>query len=396
MNTPKLLSITAILALALTGANSHAATAAPKPDVITFKDPKAVYKTGGTIALAAAFASTGKAALTFTTTTPDLVSISGTTATIKKAGTASITAVYPATAPAGFIKAADMTQSIVIAKAAAPKITVTDSGKGKYTYAPNTSFTVSVAGLPTDYNATTPTTYSPTGPVTINNSGTGSLTGAGAPTVTVTPGSSPNYVTPAAVTLKLAVAVGTATIGNITIPDATYAANATVTIPTPTLTPSDATGGTWTFTTTAKTAKISGNTITLSGAGAVPIIAAWSGNANYAKTAKPVTVGTLNVNKGNDSITKTSIAAPAPGASLTLPVLKSAAGQAVVYSIAGGSGAALDAKSGKVTPSNASGGNVTISGTTVATANFNAATAITYLVGWTYNSTSKLYSFSAH
>jgi hypothetical protein len=393
MNTPKLLSITAILALALTGANSHAAPAASKQDVITFKDPKAVYKTGGTIALAAAFASTGKAALTFTTTTPDLVSISGTTATIKKAGTASITAVYPATAPAGFIKAADMTQSIVIAKAAAPKITVTDSGKGKYTYAPNTSFTVSVAGLPADYNATTPTTYSPTGPVTINNSGTGSLTGAGAATVVVTAGSSPNYVTPAAVTLKLAVAVGTATPQSIIISDATFAPNATVTIPTPALSPNDATGGTWTFTTTAKTAKISGSTITLTGAGPVPILAAWSGSAKYAKTAKPVLVGTLNVAKGSDSITKTPIAAPAPGASLALPVLKSSGGQVVVYTMTGGSGAAV--AGGKVTPSNAGNGFVTVQGTTVASANFNAASPITYTVGWSYSASAKKYSFSA-
>ena len=397
MNTPKLLSITAILALALTGANSHAATAAPKQDVITFKDPKAVYKVNqtGTIALAAAFAATSKTALTFTTTTPDIVSISGTTATIKSAGTASITAVYPASAPAGFIRANDLTQSISIAKAAAPKIApVASNAKPAYSLGTTVSITLpSGKGLPADYNGSV--SYSVSGPATVDNSGVVTLTGAGAVTVTVTPSVSPNYATAAAVAVKLTVTVGTATIGNITIDDTSYAVGKTVTIPTPTLTPNDATGGTWTFTTTAKTAKIAGNTITLSGAGPVPILAAWSGNANYAKTAKPVAVGTLNVNKGNDSITKTPIAAPAPGASLTLPALKSAAGLAVVYSIAGGSGAALDAKSGKVTPSNAASGSVTISGTTVATANFNAATTITYLVGWNYNSTSKLYSFSA-
>ena len=397
MNTPKLLSITAILALALTGANSHAATAAPKPDAIVFKDPKAVYKVNqsGTIALAAAFAATSKTALTFTTSTPDIVSISGTTATIKTAGTASITAVYPASAPAGFIKANDLTQNITVAKAAAPKIAPAASN-AKPAYSPGATVSITLPtgkGLPADYNGSV--SYSVSGPATVNNSGVVTLTGAGAVTVTVTPSVSPNYATAAAVAVKLTVTVGTATIGNITIADTSYAVGKTVTIPTPTLSPSDATGGTWTFTTTAKTAKISGNTITLSGAGAVPILAAWSGNANYAKTAKPVAVGTLNVSKGNDSITKTPIAAPAPGASLTLPALKSAAGQAVVYSIAGGGGAALDAKSGKVTPSNAASGSVTISGTTVATANFNAATAITYLVGWNYNSTSKAYTFSA-
>jgi hypothetical protein len=397
MNTPKLLSITAILALALTGANSHAATAAPKPDAIVFKDPKAVYKVNqsGTIALAAAFAATSKTALTFTTSTPDIVSISGTTATIKSAGTASITAVYPNSAPAGFIAASNLTQSVTIAKAAAPKIAPAASN-AKPAYSPGATVSITLPtgkGLPADYNGSV--LYSVSGPATVNNSGVVTLTGAGAVTVTVTPSDSPNYATAAAVAVKLTVTVGTATIGNITIADTSYAVGKMVTIPTPTLTPSDATGGTWTFTTTAKTAKISGNTITLSGAGAVPILAAWSGNANYAKTAKPVAVGTLNVNKGNDSITKTPIAAPAPGASLTLPALKSATGQAVVYSIAGGGGAALDAKSGKVTPSNAASGSVTISGTTVATANFNAATAITYLVGWNYNSTSKAYTFSA-
>ena len=397
MNTPKLLSITALLALALTGANSRAAApAAPKQDVIAFKDPKAVYKAGGTgtIALAAAFASTGKAALTFTTTTPNIVSIYGTTATIKSAGTASITAVYPASAPAGYIRASDFTQNVSIAKAAAPKIApVSSVAKPVYTQGAKINITLpSGKGLPADYNGSV--SYSVTGPATVDGNGVVSLTGAGAVTVTVTPSVSPNYITAAAVPVKLAVAVGSATIGTISLPDTAYTLNKTVTIPTPSLTPSDATGGTWTFTTTAKTAKISGNTITLSGAGAVPILAAWSGNSNYAKTAKPVAIGSLNVTKGNDTITKTPIAAPAPGASITLPALKSVAGLPVVYSLTG-SGAALDAKSGKVTPSNSADGSVSISGTTVATANFNAATPITYLVGWSYNKTSKLYSFSA-
>jgi hypothetical protein len=122
-------------------------------------------------------------------------------------------------------------------------------------------------------------------------------------------------------------------------------------------------------------------------------LAAWSGSAKYAKSAKPVLVGTLNVAKANDTISKTPIAAPAPGASLALPALKSAGAQVVVYSMTGGSGAAV--AGGKVTPSNAGSGYVTVQGTTVASVNYNAATPITYTVGWTYSASAKKYSFSA-
>ena len=401
MNTPKLLSITAILALALTGANSHAATAAPKQDAIVFKDPKAIYKVGqtGTIALAAAFAATSKAALTFTTSTPDIVSISGTTATIKTAGTASITAVYPVSAPTGFIRANDLTQSITVAKAAAPKIApVSSNAKPVYSQGGTLNITLPTGkGLPADYNGSL--SYSvASGNATVDAStGVVTLTGAGAVVINVTPSSSPNYTTAAPVAVKLAVALGTtAGISPVTIADTQFAIGKTVTIPTPELTPSgDATGGTFVFSTTSKTAKIAGNTITLSGAGPVVVLAAWSGSAKYAKTAKPVQIGTFNVSKADDVLTKTPIAAPAPGASVALPALVSSPGKAkVVYTQTGGSGAAV--AGGKVTPSNAGTGFVIVSGSTVATVNFNAATPITYTVGWSYSSATKKYSFSAN
>jgi hypothetical protein len=391
MNTPKLLSITAILALALTGAKTFAAGApapAPKADAITFKAVSTTYVTGGAATVALGASAASKASIHYVSSDPTVLSVSDSTGkgTILKAGSVNVTATATST-PAGYTAAPPVTAAVTIAKAAAPKVTITDSGKGKYTYAPNTSFTVTLAGLPSDWKGSV--TYSGSGPVTVNaKTGASVITGAGAPTVTATFGTDPNYVSPAPLADKITVAPGVATVGTISFSAVNFSSNATVTIPTPTLSPSDAnTGETFTFTTKAKTATIKGNTITLTGAGPVDVEVAWTGNANYVKGVTTTAIGTLTVNKGNDSITKTPIASPAPGASLTLPTLKSAAGQPVVFS---GNGVA----GGKVTPTGASGSTV-VTGTTVASANFNAATPITYTIGWTYVAANKVYSFSA-
>lgn len=382
-----------------TSSSLHAAVAAPKQDAIVFKDPKAIYKINqtGTIALATAFAATSKTPLTYTTSTPDIVSISGTTATIKAAGTASITAVYPASAPTGYIRANDLTRDITIAKAAAPKIGPVASN-AKPVYAPGATLNITLPtgkGLPADYYGSLSYSVASGNATVDSTTGVVTLTGAGAIVVNVTPSASPNFATAATVAVKITAGLGVATINPITMDDTQYVVGKTVAIPTPTLSPNDATGGTFTFTTTSKTAKISGSTITLTGAGTVNVLAVWSGSAGkYAKTAKAVPVGSFNVSKADDVLTKTPIATPAPGASVALPALVSSPGKAkVLYTQMGGSGATV--ASGKVTPTNAGTGYVDVQGTTVATANFNAATPITYTVGWSYDAKTKKYTFSA-
>lgn len=394
MNTPKLLSITAILALALTGAKTFAAGApAPKADVITFKAVSTVYVTGGAAQVALGAAAASKAAIHYVSSDPTTLSVNDSTGkgTILKAGSVTVTATTTTT-PNGYTAAPAVTATVTINKAAAPKAVFADSGKGKFTYAPNASFTTSLTGLPSDWKGSV--TYSSSGPVSVNSStGAGSITGAGAATVTATFGTDSNYASPAALVDKITVAPGVATVGNISFNAVNFSSNATVAIPTPVLTPSDANNGVvFTYSTKAKTAKISGSTITLLGAGPVDIEVAWAATANYAKGATTAAIGTLTVNKGDDSITKTPLVIPAPGASLTLPALKSAGGQPVVFTLVG-SGAAL--ASGKLTPSSKATGTVTVTGTTVASANFNAAAPISYNIGWTYNTTTKAYTFSA-
>jgi hypothetical protein len=394
MNTPKLLSITAILALALTGAKTFATGApASKADAITFKAVSTTYVTGGAATVALGAAAASKAAIHYVSSDPTILSVNDSTGkgTILKAGSVYVTASTPSTIPSGYTSAAPaVTVTVTIAKAAAPKVTIKDSGSGKFTYAPNTPFTTTLTGLPSDWKGSV--TYSSTGPVSVNAStGAGSITGAGAATVTATFGTDSNYASPAAQVDKITIAPGVATVGTISFSAVNYSSNATVTIPTPTLSPSQAnTGVAFTYTTKAKTAKITGNTITLLGAGPVDIEVAWTATANFVKGAVTTAIGTLTVNKGDDSITKTPISIPAPGASISLPTLKSAGGQPVVFTLVG-SGAAL--ASGKLTPSSKATGQVTVTGTTAVNANYNVATPISYTIGWSYDG--KAYHFSA-
>jgi len=372
----------------------------PKADSITFKSIATKYVAGGATQVPLKAAAVSKAAIHYESSDPSIFSVNDATGngTILQAGTVTVTASI-ANPIVGFATVVPVTATITIAKAAAPKIyPVVSNTKPVYSLGATLNINIpSGKGLPQGYNGTLSYSVASGNATVDTSSGLVTLIGAGPVVVNVTSSASTNYLTAPVAPVKFTVALGTnATINPVSIADTQFAIGKTVTIPTPALSPSeDATGGTFVYSTKSKTAKVSGSTITLTGAGPVTILAAWSGSAKYAKSKAPVEIATFSVSKADDVLTKTPIAAPAPGASVALPALVSSPGKAkVVYTQTSGSGATV--ASGKVTPSNAGTGFVVVSGTTVATVNFNAATPIIYTVGWSYSSATKKYSFSAN
>jgi hypothetical protein len=390
MNTPKLLSITAILALALTGANStsHAATKGPVTDAIKVTAPKATYVAGGTgtIDLTKVFASTSKAAgsaYTFTTTTPNIVTISGSTATIKSAGSATINAALT-TEPAGYIGNPTASSTFVIAQAKAPAFTVT-ANNAKPNYAPGATVTLTPSALPSDFSSSS-LTYSVSGPATVSGNIV-TLTGAGKVTVTVTPPVSVNYAAPKAVAVALTVGLGTPNL-SVSVPSQIPAGTLDLSQYV-TRTPSDSLNiGAITYTTKTKGVTISGNSATLAtNAGAVTITAAQAATANYA-AIKAVTISfTVVAGKVNDTINPvTLVTQTAPGASYSLPTATAVSGLPVTATASGAGSVA----GGKVTPSGE--GTITITFSTAGDAGHNAATLVKTIVA---HKVGNLYTFSA-
>ena len=389
MNTPKLLSITAILALALTGANSHAATKPPVTDTIKVAAPKATYVANGsgTIDLTKVFVATSKAAgsaYTFTTTTPNIVTINGSTATIKSGGTATINAAL-ITEPSGYVGNPVATSTFVIAQAKAPAFTVASSN-AKPTYAPGATVTLTPSALPSDFSSS-PLSYSVSGPATVSGNIV-TLTGAGKVTVTVTPPASVNYAAPKAVAVALAVALGTPNL-SVSVPSQ---------VPLGTLdlsqyvtrTPSDSlNNGAIIYTTKSKGVTISGSSVTLAtnAIGAVSITAAQAATANYA-AIKAVTINfTAIAGKVSDSINPvTLVTQTAPGASYSLPSATAASGLAVTATASGAGTVA----GGKVTPSGE--GTITITFSTAGDAGHNPATLVKTIIA---HKVGNLYTFSA-
>jgi hypothetical protein len=389
MNTPKLLSITAILALALTGANSHAAApAAPKPDAIKVTAPKATYVANGagTIDLTKVFASTSKAPLSSYTFTPSgNVQIVGTTAKITGAGSATINAVLN-TEPAGYIGNPTASSTFVIAQAKAPAFTATANDL-KPVYSPGKTIKITPGSLPTDFSSGA-VTYTTTGPIQVDTSGNATITGAGAITVTVTAPSSVNYAAPKPVVLKVAAALGVPSL-SVNVPSqvpagtldlSSYAAR----------TPIDPlNNGAITYTTKSKGVTIAGSTVTLAtnSIGAVSITAAQAATANYAAIKAVVINFTVTAGKVNDTINPvTLVTQSAPGASYSLPTATAASGLTVTATATGAGSVA----GGKVTPSGE--GTITITFSTAGDAGHNAATLVKTIIA---HKVGNLYTFSA-
>ena len=255
--------------------------------------------------------SNSAGAFTYTSSNPAVATISGSTLTLVGAGSATITATQAAN---GNYTSAQTIAALTVS-AATPTL-------GAFN-AINTTFGAApiVLSAPTS-NSAGAFTYTSSNPAVATISGnTLTLVGAGSATITATQAANGNY-TSAQTTAALTVAAATPTLG------AFNAINTTFGVAPITLTaPASNSAGAFTYTTSnPAVATISGNTLTLVGAGSATITATQAANGNYAsaQTVAPLTVAAavptlgsfanLNATFGAAPITLTAPASNSAGA----------------------------------------------------------------------------------
>ena len=205
-------------------------------------------------------------------------------------------------------------------------------------------------------------TYSvPSGPATITGS-TLTLTGAGTVVLSANQAATANYEATTAIT-SFAVNAATPTLAFATISahtygDATFAISAT-----------SASSGAVTYSVTSGPATITGNTVTLTGAGTVVLSASQVATANYA-TATATT--SFAVNAATPTLAFATIPAHTYGDATFAISATSASSGAVTYSVTSGP-ATITGNTVTLTGA----GTVVLSASQVATANYATATATT-------------------
>ncbi|MDT3404765.1 MBG domain-containing protein [Mucilaginibacter terrae] len=234
--------------------------------------------------------STSGLPVTLTSANPAVATITNNTITIVGAGTVEITASQPGNT--NYLAAASITRTLTVNKAnqtiAFAALPTKSMGDAAFDLT-----ATATSGLPISYNSSNPLVASISGSaVTIN--------GAGATIITATQPGNANYNAAEAVLQILSVGKADQTIDFATLPDkmmgdVPFDLSATAT-----------SGLTVTYTSSNPAiASVSGNKVTINGAGVVIITASQSGNANF--NAAQNSYQLLNVNKGNQTITFASI-----------------------------------------------------------------------------------------
>jgi hypothetical protein len=158
-----------------------------------------------------------------------------------------------------------------------------------------------------------------------------------------------------------------------------------------TITPSSTSSGAFSFSVTGPaTVGTNSGVVSISGAGTVVVKAKQSASAdgNYAPVTNSVTVSTITVGKGSQTITTPNIPTPANGTSFTLPILNSDQDLPCTYGVTGATYAPL---ARKVTVSSA--GTISITASQAGTNNYLPIGPVN-VVTFTATKSGAIYSFS--
>jgi hypothetical protein len=236
---------------------------------ISFTDslPASVsYSTGLTYPLSATGGASGNV-VTYSVSGP--ATLAGSTLTITGAGTVTITANQAGNS--NYSAATAATQSIVI-NAVAQTISFTDSLPASVTY--NTGLTDPISA--TGGASGNPVTFSVTGPGTISGS-TLTVTGAGTIQIAANQTGNTNYAAAPQITQSIVVNAATQTI-NFTAPASPVIFGVS---PITLVATGGASGNAVVFSVVSGPGTVSGNVLTVTGAGTIQIAANQAGNANY-------------------------------------------------------------------------------------------------------------------
>jgi hypothetical protein len=243
--------------------------------------------------------------------------------------------------------------------------------------------------------ASTPVTVTATG-ATVSSDGTTATvtpTGAGSVVLTANQSGDDNWNSATAVTKTVTVAKGSAVI----TPDDNQTTTFSPTVGTLNVNPTSTSTGAFTYSSTATpttAGKVDANTgvVTITGAGTIVVKATQAADSNYAAVTTAVTVCTITVAKGTQTLnTPPNVPIPASGTSVTVPSGKSDQGVTLTYSISGPAG--FVASTGKLTPTG--NGTIGVNATTGTNANYNplASTPVVTFTATKVGTTST-YNFS--
>ena len=246
----------------------------PSAQTITFTDSlpaSATYSSGLIYTISATGGGSGNP-VTFTVTGP--ATLTGSTLAITGVGTVTITANQAA--GSGYTAATAVTQSIVI-NAIAQAITFTNNLPASATYSSGLTYTISATGGGSG-NAVT---FTASGPGTISGS-TLTVTGAGTIQIAANQAGNAIYSAASQVTQSIIINPATQTI-NFTAPTTpvTYGVSPITLVAT-----GGASGNAVVFSVLSGPGSISGNTLTVTGAGTIQIAANQAASANYSAAAQ--------------------------------------------------------------------------------------------------------------
>jgi hypothetical protein len=240
-----------------------------------------VFGPGKTFTLAA-ISSSGLPVVTFTSLNTNVVTIVGTTATIRSGGAATIRATQ--TGNANFNAAPPVEQPLTVT---ATNQTITFAQPANQVYAPNRTFTLSATAssrLPVSFES------SNTNVVTVL-SNVATMRGAGTVVITAKQGGNASYVAAPDVPRTLVIAKSPQAIAAFTtIPAQVYAPDKKVTVTVPVASSRLPV----TLSVKSGPATVSGNTVTLTGVGAVMLAANQAGDDNYNAATEVTTAFTVS------------------------------------------------------------------------------------------------------
>jgi hypothetical protein len=249
---------------ALAATNGNLLLSVTAPQTITFPAINAATYGDGTVTLAASASSGLPVSYSSGATN---ISINSNTVTILGAGTASIVASQPG--GSGYLAAATVTNTLVIAPAGNVIAPITPVGTQAYSLNPTFSVAPPAAssGLPVILSVKS-------GPATIS-SNTVTITGTGTVVLAANQAGNGNYLPATEVTTSFAVTSGSQSVSFPSLPSATYGGSPLI------LSATSSSGLPVSYSSASTNIVISGNTVTLLGAGTASIVAGQSGSANW-------------------------------------------------------------------------------------------------------------------
>ena len=305
--------------------------------------------------------------VSYSSSNPEVATVSGNTITIKGVGSTTITASQPGNN--NYNAATSVLQTLTVDKAD-QSISFASLADKTYGEAPFTLTATASSGLAVTYSSSNEAVATVSG-------NTITIVGAGSVTITATQAGDVNYNAASPVEQALTVGKGSQSISFASLADKTYGDAAFE------LTATASSGLTINYiSSNEQVATVSGNTVTIVGAGTTTITASQEGDANYL-AATPVDQA-LTVNKGNQVLTL----APLPTGSQPLnevsgPVqltASSTSGLPVTITLGAGSAATLNGSNQleNIQPT----GTITINADQAGDDNYNPASiSVTYDVG---------------